>query len=357
MIAFYVVTPEGFSERLPETSSAPPPLVRVGEPYTVTRELCVPLGYPDSVSYLDVVARLHGQQGSKPLARWRLVNLPRSVHALKPPVQTQNTARTEDFEIQLEARSEPGKEKRDEDFGELLMVHYRTRVLKPGADMHLHWSIVEQTPEWAAEGATALNEEIVSALHDSDQWRGSGSTSLFLHYPRYQRYVRLVLEGWLTRRRQEERAVTLPVRQMRTEHGRILYIAAPDKPLTVVTGAGRVTFPPLRELQQYERLHGMGSDTPSKGATIPVHIFYRVQRAAPIERNTVRIDPPLTRGGGGFSHMSASAGFPFETLVSHVSLNVLRQGVQLKVLGDSELWTGKKHRVSLTLPIQREEKE
>lgn len=357
-IVFYVVTPHGFSEMLPEAAAAAPrPVIQTGGEDVVPHELCVPLGYPDSVSYLDIVAREYPVRG-KEIARWRLVNLPRSVHAIKPPVQLQDTYRCEDFEMRLEVVSEKNPpEWVVTDFGESLLLHEHFRILHPGNDLHLHLRFVRETPEWTS-GITSTGTIVTVAIpRQADGWQHTSSKSIMMPYSRYQRYVRLELEAWVSRRKEEERPVILPVHRLKNQYGGTLYIAAPDKPLTVSLGAGKVTFPALQELKRYRRLQEMRGAAVEKSSALSVSVFYRTQPASPLEKNHVQVNlqPPKK---GGFGHSGSHANyFPFEEVyATDIPASVLRQGVQVKVWGDTETWVGQKHRFTLTLPIQREAK-
>lgn len=356
-MVFYVVTPHGFTQMLPEsTVTAHRPIAQLSGEDVVTHEVCVPFGYPDSVSYLDIVARRYPVPDEE-VARWRLVKLPRSMHAIKPPVQPQDTYRCEDFEVRLEAVSEKNPPKQIvTDFGESLLLNAHCRILRPGDDVHLHLRLAGETPEWDPGIASPRIETITIPRQDSGL-RHAFSRSIMLPYSRYQRYVRIGGEAWVSRRKKEEYPVILPVRQLKNQYGRTLYIAVPDKPLTVSLDAGTVTFPALQDIKRYRHLLEMRMTATEKISDLSVSVFYQAQPTSPLEKHHLQVRLSIPKRGG-FGMIAPQANyFPYEEVyVTGIPASALREGVQVNVSGDTDIWVGQKHRFTLTLPVQREAK-
>lgn len=195
----------------------------------------LPVAYPESVRYVDVCMNENFGDGTRLLCH-RVVNLPRSQHAILAPVQVRDTFSTSHFRLRMRMvydeslLSQPGGE-----YG--VELREQVQFLSPQqGEKQLQVSVLNIVPEWTTAGKPPAAP---FARHSFAQWEGTyGEVKWYPATPfaPLQKYCRVDVEV----REQEVQRQTVVLRGaplVRDTWGYRLLMAR-QQPLPVSTGLG-----------------------------------------------------------------------------------------------------------------------
>jgi len=291
-------TPQGFWARIwhfilsyIRSSGNAPPTIRA----------CIPVAYSSSARYLDVYADSPAADGS----RWRLVNLPRALHAITPPVQIANTYRCEDFLIHARAKQQPVSAG-SADGPSVIELALDTQVNHPPSpNFMLYVALKSVTPEWAPGSSIQIKENEFVSVDVVTAHTARTVYLLRLPFAQNQRYVRVECEGWLARHQTDMRLLRLPLRKITTVNGKRLSVIAPQRQLAVNLLGGTVKIPGEKELPQLPKVQSVSPSSHN------VFFFYQRDVRDPPELHSldvVVVLPAPGKSGKSFVTQSEPGG-------------------------------------------------
>lgn len=307
----------------------------------------VPIAYSASARYLDVYAESFATQGS----RWRLVNLPRAIHAIPPPVQTVDSYRCEDFQIHARASKHVFANSASEP--PAIEVTFDTKVSHPPSpNLMMYVALKSITPEWAPDAPLLINEKEFVSQDVVIAHTARTVHLLRLPFAQHQRYMRVECESWLARHQRDMHLLHLPVQKIVTGSGKKLLVIASQRELVTDLLGGSVKVPGTAELASLPEVQSV---SPSANR---LFFFFRRDVRDPPGVHSLDVVAVLPEPGkAGSSFVAESVPGELERIVVDLpSGKPPPDELHMYIWGTREFWRSKKHRFTLTLPIQRDAK-